>query len=102
MRCNQVVREKKDVPPTIVHGIDDLQEIQRRGKLIALTDNSTTSYFIYKGIPMGYEFELLSLFAKHIGVELEIIVVKNMNEIIPKLQKGNGDLIAANLTDSKR
>ena len=101
MRCNQVVREKKDVPPTIVHGIDDLQEIQQRGKLIALTDNSTTSYFIYKGIPMGYEFELLSLFAKHIGVELEIIVVKNMNEIIPKLQKGNGDLIAANLTATR-
>lgn len=98
MRCNEVVSKKKIETPIIVEGIHDIQEIKQRGKLIALTDNSTTSYFIYKGTPMGYEFELLSLFAKHIGVELEIKVVKNMNEIIPNLEKGYGDIIAANLT----
>lgn len=76
----------------------DLKTIQERGKLIALTDNSTTSYFIYKGQPMGYEYELLSLFADHIGVDLEMVVVKNMNDIIGMLEEGYGDIIAANLT----
>ena len=76
----------------------DLKRIQERGKLIALTDNSTTSYFIYKGQPMGYEYELLSHFAQHIGVELEMVVVRNMDEIIKMLEEGYGDIIAANLT----
>ncbi|MFH1321309.1 MAG: transporter substrate-binding domain-containing protein [Bacteroidota bacterium] len=76
----------------------DLEQIKERGKLIALTDNSSTSYFIYKGQPMGYEYDLLRLFAKHIGVDLEIIVVKNMDDIIELLNNGKGDVIAANLT----
>ncbi|MBL4656439.1 MAG: transporter substrate-binding domain-containing protein, partial [Flavobacteriales bacterium] len=61
-------------------------------------DNSTTSYFIYKGQPMGYEYELLALLAEHIGVDLEMVVVKNMDEIIDMLDEGYGDIIAANLT----
>src|SRR6187399_1972894 len=44
----------------------DLKEIQKRGKLVALTGFSNTSYFIYKGNPMGYEYELLSMLAKHL------------------------------------
>ena len=45
----------------------DLAEIDSTKKLIALTDNSSTSYFIYKGQPMGFEYELLSLYAKEKG-----------------------------------
>ncbi|MCH7771779.1 MAG: transporter substrate-binding domain-containing protein [Bacteroidetes bacterium] len=76
----------------------ETKKIRTNNKLVALTGFNAYSYFIYKGAPMGYEFELLSLFAKHIGVELEIKVVKNMNKIISKLEKGYGDIIAANLT----
>ena len=79
----------------------DLAQIKDRGKIIALTDNSTTSYFIYKGAPMGYEYDLLSLLAEHLGVDLEIVVVKNMDEIIDMLITGKGDIIAANLTVTK-
>ena len=42
----------------------DLNEIIKRGKIIALTDNSSTSFYIYKGDSMGYEYELLDAFAK--------------------------------------
>ena len=79
----------------------DLDQIRKRGKLIALTDNSTTSYFIYKGQPMGYEYDLLSMLAEHLGVDLEIKVVKNMDDIIEMLIDGKGDIIAANLTVTK-
>src|SRR5690606_1670629 len=79
----------------------DFQEIWSSGKLVALTDNSTTSYFIYRGQPMVYEYELLSLFAKNHNLRLEIKLVDNMNHIIDMLNKGEGDIIAANLTITK-
>jgi membrane-bound lytic murein transglycosylase F len=79
----------------------DLEEIQAAGKLRALIDNSSTSYFVYKGTPMGFEYELLSRFAKHIDVDLEVIPVKDMNEVIPGLRQMRGDIIAANFTITK-
>lgn len=81
--------------------ISDLQQIKQRGKLVALTENSSTSYFVYKGEPMGYEYEMLNAFAKHIGVELEIVVVKDMNMVFDQLNRGEADIVAANLTVTK-
>ncbi len=82
-----------------------LDSIIARGKLVALTDNSATSYFIYKGQPMGYEFELLHLFADYLNVDLEVKVIQNIDFILDSLHAGAGDLAAANLTitrDRKR
>lgn len=79
----------------------DLEEIQEAGKLRALIDNSSTSYFVYKGTPMGFEYELLSRFAEHIDVELAVIPVKDMNEVIESLKMKRGDIIAANFTITK-
>lgn len=77
---------------------NDLERIIKRGKLIALTENSSTSYFVYKGETMGYEFEMLNRFAQSIGVELEIVLVNDMDIILEKLNKGEADIAAANLT----
>lgn len=76
----------------------DLNEIKKRGKLIALTDNSSTSFYVYKGDSMGYEYELLNAFAKDIGVELQMITAKDMNSIFHQLNNGDVDIVAANLT----
>jgi membrane-bound lytic murein transglycosylase F len=40
----------------------DLEGIRERGKLIAVTNFNSTDYFIYKGEPMGYNYELLKAF----------------------------------------
>jgi membrane-bound lytic murein transglycosylase F len=79
----------------------DLDRIRERKKLIALTGYSYTSYFIYKGTPMGYEYDLLKMLADDLGVELEIVIVKDMNEIFDMLNRGEGDIIADNLTITK-
>ncbi len=76
----------------------DLIEIKKRGRLIAITDNSSTGYFVYKGEPMGYEYELLSLYAKHLGVDLEVRITNNMDIILDQLNDGEADIAAANLT----
>lgn len=84
--------------PTVNIG---LKEIKARGKLIALTAYNVNSYFIYKGEPMGFEYELLKNLADHLGVELEIEIVNNLDQIFNDLNLGKGDIIAYNLTITK-
>ena len=66
----------------------DLENIKKKGKLRALTTYSSTSYFLYKGEPMGYEYELLQRFADHLDVDLEIIVADDINTRIDQLNSG--------------
>ena len=80
----------------------DLDKIKERGSLIAIVDNSTTSYFIYKGQPMGYEYELLSLLAEDLGVELELVITTDIDDAFAKLNSGEGDIVAYNLTVTKK
>ncbi len=75
----------------------DLEAIKKDGKLKALTVYSGTSYFLYKGQPMGYEYELLKRLAKHLDLELEMVVVKDLDELITKLNQGEGDILAHGL-----
>jgi len=43
------------------------------GTSLALTDQNTLNYFIYKGEAMGTQLALLESFAQHLGVPLRII-----------------------------
>src|SRR5262249_6209248 len=81
--------------PQVVH---DLNDIKRKGVLNALVDNNSVSYFIYRGQPVGYEYELLTRFADHLGVELKIKIISGVEEAIDMLNKGEGDVIAFPLT----
>ena len=76
----------------------DLEEIKARGYINALVDNNSVSYFIFRGEPMGYEYELLQRFAESIHVELRIKVISGVEECIDMLNKGEGDVIAFPLT----
>ncbi len=81
--------------------VRDLEAIQQRGYLEALVDNNSVSYFIYKGRPMGYEYELLQRLAAQLKVELKIKVISGIEEAIDKLNRGEGDVIAFHLTITK-
>jgi membrane-bound lytic murein transglycosylase F len=79
----------------------DLPEIQEAGVLRAITVYSATSYFIFKGRPMGFEFELLSLLADDLGLDLVMIIAKDADELFNMLNTGQGDIVAASLTITK-
>jgi len=79
----------------------DLDAIREKGVLTALTLNSSTSYCVYRGQAMGYEYELLKRFANHLGVELEIRIIPDVNAMFDLLNKGEGDIIACNLAITK-
>lgn len=75
-----------------------LKKIQTRGILNAVTIKSSTSYFIYKGIPLGFHYELLKKFTGELGVKLNITTVSNLNEAFELINSGTCDLIAFDLT----
>lgn len=77
--------------------IHDLPQIQDSGQLVVLTLYSSTSYFIYRGEPMGIQYELSEQFAKTLGVKLEIKIANNVQQLETMLLRGEGDLIAYNL-----
>lgn len=88
--------------PTVLKPVlRDLDEIKSRGKLVALVGNSSSSYFIYRGRPMGFEYELLERLAKELEVDLEVVIPTDMNDVFDMLNRGEGDIVAASLTVTK-
>ena len=79
----------------------DLDAIKKRGYINALVDNNSISYFIYKGQSMGYEYELLNLFAKELGVGLKITITTGVERAIDQLNRGEGDILAFPLIVTK-
>ena len=79
----------------IIH--DDLEQVVEDGELIVLTINSYASYFNYREVPMGFQYELAQGFAKSLGVELKVKVLNSEVELVDALLRGEGDLIAYNL-----
>jgi len=79
----------------------ELEIIKERKELVALTGYSAYSYFIYKGEPMGFEYELVKKLAEHFNVNLNLKVVNNIDSMFQMLNSDEGDLIAFNLTITK-
>ncbi|HNQ82819.1 MAG TPA: transporter substrate-binding domain-containing protein [Bacteroidales bacterium] len=78
-----------------------IHEIRERGKLIATTNYNSTDYFIYRGEPMGYQYEKLKMFADYLDVELEIKVALNLDEAFTSLEEGKADVIAMGLAQTR-
>jgi len=76
----------------------DLADIKQDGTLKALVVYSSTSYFLYKGQPMGFEYEMLQRLAKHLDLKLEIVVSDDLDSQFEVLNKGDVDIIAHGMT----
>ncbi len=94
---------KKTTPPKNEEGAQieypqavsiDFADIQKHNELRVAVDYSATTYFLYKGQPVGFEYELLKRYAKNMGIPLKIIVQPSIKESFLKLQRGEVDLIA--------
>lgn len=80
------------------HALSDLEEIREKGKLVVVTDYNSTSYFIYRGQPMGYQYQMLQELANYMGLRLEVKTSNDLEGSFNNLNKGEVDLIAINLT----
>jgi membrane-bound lytic murein transglycosylase F len=77
-----------------------LADIQRRGKLVAITDDNPFNYFTYKGEPKGYQYDMLESFAGFLGVELELIVEPDPHRALLYLRQRQVDVVAMELPAS--
>lgn len=79
----------------------DLPQMKDSGVLVALTLNSSISYFDYRGEPMGFQYELAKQFAQSLGLKFEIKVAPDTENLVQMLLEGEGDFIAYPLPVTK-
>lgn len=101
--CNQ--NNKKKATQTAESEKQDeyfhIEEIKKDGKLVAITDFNSHGYFIYRGTPMGFQYELLNSFADHLNVNLEILVENNIPKALDDIYNRNCDILAMDLAITK-
>jgi membrane-bound lytic murein transglycosylase F len=78
----------------------DLEQIADEQTLRVLFTFNSTGYFAYRGETMGYEYELLSQFASDSGLRLQPIVLRDSSLLFDRLNRGDGDVVAAQLAAS--
>ena len=100
LACNTT--DIQTVNQSIPYFHKDLDRIQTEGKLKVLVEYNATSYFLYKGIPLGFEYELLKKYADHMELKLVVIPIQNMDSIFVDLKNGVADIVAANLTITEK
>lgn len=78
----------------------DLDGIKARGLLRILVPANLGGggYLPRKGSPVGQQQEAALVFAASLGLKARIVSVGTFKELIPALEAGRGDLIAANMT----
>ena len=76
----------------------DWPQILEAGRLRLLTLNTPTTYYLWRGTQLGFDYELVQLFAKQHDLALEVHVAPQHEELFAWLEEGRGDLIAAGLT----
>jgi membrane-bound lytic murein transglycosylase F len=92
----EILKEEKIIPENC------LGEVKARGRLIALTDYNSINYFLYRGEPMGYQYDKLKLLADYLGVQLEVRINNDLDRGFRELNAGEVDLIAMGLTITQK
>ena len=78
--------------------VTNLESIKQEGILRVVTEFNSISYFIYRGQPMGFQYEMLQELANYMDLQLEVNVSNDLDKNFLDLEEGNVDLIAMNLT----
>ena len=81
-----------DAPLTV------LEKIQEKKTLDVVILNSPTTYYAGTEKELGFEYELISEFAKAINVDLNLTVVFTVSEALQKSREGVGDITVYGLT----
>lgn len=75
-----------------------LNKIKKTKTLTAIVDYSSSSYFLYRGRPLGFQYELVKQFADDNDWKLKLIILDDFDKAFEMLNKGEADLLAADIT----
>lgn len=82
--------------------ITHMEMIRQYGALRVVTEYNSISYFLYRGQPLGFQYEMLQELANHMNLPLEVSVGNDLERNFSDLSEGSVDLIAMNLTVTSR
>lgn len=80
-------------------GTDVMKSIRKKGRLVVLTRNSPTTYYLERDHTAGFEHDLVKAFAEHLGVEAEFRVFNSNEALVEAMEEGRGHIAAAYLTE---
>jgi len=75
-----------------------LEKIKAKKQLDVIILNSPTVYYMGATQEMGFEYDLISAYANHIGVDLNLTIVHTIEEALNMSEKGIGDITSAGFT----
>ena len=98
---NDYLREYRLLGEAQLRYVADVDEIRDRGRLRMITRNNAATYFLWRGQLLGFEYELAERFADDLGVTLDVIVAPSHEQLLPMLEAGEGDFVAAYLVPTE-
>lgn len=101
-RIDERLFERKLTKPREKRYKADWAEIKERGRLRMITRNNAMTYFLHRGEQVGFEYELLKRFADKHDLRLDVVVPPSHGDLIPWLNEGRGDVVAAAMTITPR
>jgi membrane-bound lytic murein transglycosylase F len=71
----------------------DLGRIRESGVLRLVTHYSSSSYFIHKGGPAGFDYELVERFAREHKLSVDVVIPRHGEDMVSLLNAGKGDIV---------
>lgn len=100
MACNSHEKNEQSIPQPkqqVGNALFDLGDIQQNGEIIVLMLYGPDSYFEFQGSDFGTQYMLANEYAKSIGCRIRVEVNRNPKEMVDKLLRGEGDIIATHI-----
>lgn len=76
-------------------------KLQSSKKLVAITQNNSTGYFIYQGRAMGFHYDLLTEYCKAHNFTLELLVEEDFIKSLKMIDQGKAEILAVDITLTK-
>lgn len=89
--------QSSDVMPSMIVADNDSTGEILTDTLYAVTLYGPTSYFIYKGESMGYDYTLLKEFAAYSHKALKLKIAASLSSAVDMLRSGGAELLAYNV-----
>ncbi|MDA3907488.1 MAG: membrane-bound lytic murein transglycosylase MltF [Sulfurimonas sp.] len=77
-----------------------LEKIKEKKRLDVVILNSQTVYYVGSYKERGFEYELISDYAKKLGVDLNLTIVDTVSEAVQKTREGIGDITVASISET--
>ena len=79
-----------------------LERIQKRGELIVATRNAATTYYDGAQGPDGLEYQLVSRFARELGVKPRFVLPQDIKQLLEQVRDSKVHMAAAGLSITER